>query len=170
MPQAPGYTAIVDGYNVIKRHPQWAAWPLARARQQLVGCLAQHRWPVPVIRILVVFDSQAPQPAGDYAMGPVAVRFASPSADAAIQELLRTAPQPQRLLIVSDDREILHTARAHGARCQASRALWQAPGRRSRAPGPSPEDKTGLPAAQARAITEELARRWLKKPPPTAKP
>lgn len=168
MPRAAGYTAILDGYNVIKRHPQWAAWPLERARQQLVAFLAGHRWPVPVIRVLVVFDTQNPQPGGDYVVGGVTVRFASPSADAAIQALLRADPQPRHLLIISDDREILDTARAHGARCQSSAWLWQARAGPSNAPDAAPEGKAGLPAAQARAITEEMARRWLKNPP--AKP
>lgn len=168
MPPPSGYTAILDGYNIIKRHPQWAARPLVHGRQQLVEFVAQLRWPVRVGRILVVFDTQDPQPGGDYAVGSVAVRFASPSADAAIQELLRTNPQPRYLLIVSDDREILQTARAHGARCCSSAWLWQARATTGRAA--APESKAGLPAAQARAITEELARRWLGRPTPPSKP
>lgn len=167
MKPSAGYTAILDGYNIIKRHPQWARLPLERGRQQLAGFLAGYRWPLPVSRVVVVFDSQAPQ-GGDYLVGAVTVRFASPSADAAIQELLRADPQPRRLLIISDDREILDTARAHGARCQSSAWLWQA--RPGAAAAAAPEDKADLPAAHARAITEEMARRWLRPPRPPAQP
>jgi predicted RNA-binding protein with PIN domain len=164
MPSASGYTALLDGYNILLRHAAWAKLPLAEGRQRLVDWLAQCRWPVPVVRVRVIFDTREPHADSEQAIGAIRVQYASPSADAAIQAAIRASAHPQRLIIVTDDQEILATARAHGARCLPPAALRAAqiaarPSRQG-----SEEPKAGLSAARARAITEELARRWLKPP------
>lgn len=114
---------------------------------------------MPVRHIVVVFDG--PSGDGDRRLsGAIEVRFA-PSADAWIQQAIRTSRSPSRLLILSNDREILATAKSHGARTDSieqlfARSTAAVPDRRG-----APE-KSSLPAADARRITDELAKRWIR--------
>ena len=155
-------TVFIDGYNVIMRHVPWRRLPLREGRRHLEELAARLRWPVPAARVVVVFDGREAGP-GLVAprAGVVQVCFASPSADAYIQQAIRTSPHPERLLVISDDREILRTAKHHGVRCQAGRWLLER-GLPSRSAAPS-GDRPALPAAAARRITDELSRRWLGK-------
>jgi hypothetical protein len=160
-----GYTVLVDGYNALHRHPSWGRLPLAEGRARLLALLERAAWPVPHPAVIVVFDSRDPDPL-PARHGRLTVRFASPSADAQIQDFIRSAPDPRRVLVVSGDGEILRTAKSHGAAIFPMDRLFIPPGapRRGRAAG---ADKPSLSAREARAITDELARRWLTKPPET---
>lgn len=168
MPAATDYTVLVDGYNVIHQHPAWRRLPLQAARRQLILWLNGARWPVPVGRILVIFDSPDGQPGAG--AGAVRVQFAAPSADAELQAQIRASRTPGRLLVVSDDLEILRTAKSHGAVRHSCRWLLSRPqasepnsaARRGREGAGRRDDRGPLPAASARRITEELAKRWLK--------
>lgn len=156
-----GYTVLIDGYNVIKQHRSWQHLPLEQARRCLIQWVEQRRWPVPISRAVVVFDGPAESPSITRAS--LHVRFASPSADADIQRTIRASDSPARLLIISDDREIIDTAKSHGALRYPCRWLASAPRTRRQADPPAPE-KPSLPAATARQITDELATRWLRRP------
>jgi predicted RNA-binding protein with PIN domain len=163
MDAAGRYTILVDGYNVIKRHGAWDRLPLAEGRRRLVQLLADVRWPVPRPRIIIVFDGpEAGQGSGG---GGVQVRFAAPSADADIQDAIRTSRSPQRLIVISDDGEILRTAKSHGVTRYPGRWLFaRRAATTTRHPHDAP-DTIDLPAATARRITDELAARWLKPSP-----
>ncbi len=113
--QSGDYVALIDGYNVIKQHPVWSQLPLHEARQQLVVVVQRTRWPVPVARVEVVFDSANQHPSRTQHVAHIQVSFASPSADDAIQHVIRTSDRPQRLVVVSNDRAIVDTAKSHGA-------------------------------------------------------
>ncbi len=168
MPAAPDYTVLVDGYNVIHQHPAWRRLPLEAARRQLILRLSGTRWPMPVGRVLVVFDSPDGQPGTG--TGAVRVQFAAPSADAELQAQIRSSRTPKRLLVISDDLEILRTAKSHGAARHSCRWLLSRPPAHEPGPGTPggregagrTDDRGSLPAASARRITEELAKRWLK--------
>ena len=156
-----GYTALIDGYNVIKRHPAWARLHPAEGRQRLTQHLLGARWPVPIVDIVAVFD--APATGVQHVSPLLQIRFAAPSADQWLQETVRASHTPDRLLIVTDDREILSTAKQHGTRCHSTAWLLE---RRRTTPIPRPQGRRTspakeLPAAQARRITEEFERRWL---------
>ncbi len=157
---APRYSILIDGYNVIKRHPNWRHLPLQEARRRLLGHLASVRWPVPSPMIVAVFDTQGDD-AGHAPQPNLRVQFASPSADAYIQDAIRRSPAPQHLLLISDDGEILRTAKSHGARRYPVSWLFAAP--KPPAGSSSAEAKGALPASEARRITEELAKRWLRR-------
>lgn len=160
-----GYTVLVDGYNVIKRHASWAALPLAAARARLLDALGAAPWPVPVDRIIAVFDAQgAGLGSSERPGGRVAAEFAR-SADAALQERIRRHAHPDRLLVISDDRDILDTARSHGALRYPARWLTER-GRTGpqRAGRDAASSCPSIPASAARRITEELAKRWLDPP------
>lgn len=161
MGAAAGYTVLVDGYNIIKRHGAWARIPLGEARLRLVELLNRTRWPHVPSRIVLVFDGQSsgallPKPSHN-----LHVHFAAPSADAYIQQAIRTSATPMRLLVISDDGEILRTAKSHGVQRASSDWLF-AHSRPAPQRTDDPPDKTALPASTARRITEELAQRWLK--------
>ena len=164
---AQGYTVLIDGYNVIKRHVDWEGLALQEGRERLIGLLHQTRWPLPVSRVLVVFDAKdvsgptvGPRSCGDAQI--IQVRFAAPSADAYIQQVIRTNQRPARLLVVSDDGEILRTAKCHGTLRYSSQWFFQRTLAPSRTRHPQAEAvQTEIPAAMARQITEELSRRWL---------
>lgn len=167
-PSASAYTVFLDGYNVIKRFRRWDRLPLVDGRQRLIESATAARWPFPVRQVTIVFDGPVAgrvQPSKD-----VLVIFATPSADACIRDALHHARHPERYVLISSDGELQRTARSHGTRYFP--AEWfldriapssTSPARRTgtaRA-GRATPPKTDLPAATARHITEELAKRWL---------
>ena len=158
---AEDYTALVDGYNAIKRRPEWRRLTPTDGREHLLRRLETIRWPVPVRRTVVIFDGPSDEAARGIGSN-LDIRFAR-SADACIQEAIRSSASPSRLLIVSNDREILATAKSHGAHSYSIDWLFDHSGQaapRQQARHAAPE-KSSLPAADARRITEELAKRWL---------
>ena len=159
MEPASRYTVFVDGYNVIKRHPSWRELPLAEARRRLISLLSTFAWPVPTANIYVVFDTRDPSGTTTQAIRQLRVVYAHPSADAYIQEAIRRHPSPARAMVVSDDSEILRTAKSHGVTRQSVQWLTPPP-RSSRHARPGME-KSHLPASEIRRIQEELSRRWL---------
>lgn len=160
MPPGPGYTVLIDGYNVLKRHPQWTKLPLMHARAQLLLALSDTRWPITVHGVAVVFDSAAPPevPGLPGALaGAIRVVFASPSADADILARVRQSNHPDRLVVVSDDREIVQTAKSHGVRHYSVDWLLERsqPRRESAAPV---HEKPLLTPAERRRINAEVSR------------
>jgi predicted RNA-binding protein with PIN domain len=111
-------SVLIDGYNVIKRSPKWADLELERARKQLIFFLSNIKWPIPVKEIKLFFDcAKETGYASRGRFGQIQVCFAKPSADLWIQELIRQSPNPREFLLISDDKELIHTARVHGALC-----------------------------------------------------
>jgi predicted RNA-binding protein with PIN domain len=115
---------LIDAYNVMFAHPSIA--PLLRrdaerARDEFLALVDRTR-PPDGTRTVVVFDAhRSPaQPASlgrtgsEYRKG-LHVVYARDSADAWIMERIRTHEDPRVLSIVTSDREILDTVRAHGA-------------------------------------------------------
>jgi predicted RNA-binding protein with PIN domain len=115
---------LIDAYNVMFAHPRIG--PLLRrdlglARDEFLALVAQ-RQPNDGSRMVVVFDAKR-EPAtptgvgrkGVGYRGGVHVVFAPDSADAWIQNRIRESEEPGTITIVTSDREILETARAHGA-------------------------------------------------------
>lgn len=109
---------------------------LQRAREEFLALVAQ-RQPADGSRTIVVFDStRDPAPpttlgrvGGTYHRG-VYLVFARDSADAWIQQHIRTHEEPAALTIVTSDREILDTARAHGSAIQRVADFLSLPSRR----------------------------------------
>lgn len=161
MPRGPRYAILVDGYNVIMRHPRWRQLPLQEGRRRLLAHVAGIHWPVPSASVTVVFDTRG-ENAGHDPQPDLRVRFASPSADAYLQDAIRRSHSPRQLIVISDDGEILRTARSHGAQRYPAAWLFAKPASVT-AGKPEGPAKGALPAAEARSITEELAKRWLRR-------
>jgi predicted RNA-binding protein with PIN domain len=115
---------LIDAYNVMFAHPQLGPLlrrDLQRARDEFLALVAS-RQPADGSRTIVVFDAKR-EPAPTTNVGRVGssyhqgvhVVFARDSADAWIQERIRTSPEPAGITLVTSDREILATAEAHGS-------------------------------------------------------
>ncbi|MDZ4197747.1 MAG: NYN domain-containing protein [Kiritimatiellia bacterium] len=113
---------IVDGFSLLHRHPEslailnaGRAYP---ARRFLVGEIGRICGAL-AERTIVVFDGQGDGgPAEDFAGIPVEVCY-SPSgttADLVIERLVRQAPDPDRVLVVTSDRQERESVDAAGAR------------------------------------------------------
>jgi len=115
---------LIDAYNVMFADPRIG--PLVRqdrerARDAFIALVSQNR-PADATRVVVVFDAHR-EPGGPVAPGRqgrayqsgVHVVFAHETADAWIQRRIREHADPTHLTVVTSDREILATVRAHGA-------------------------------------------------------
>jgi hypothetical protein len=160
MTAAQDQTILIDGYNVIKRHPEWAGLSLQRGRERLIGLVRHARWAALPRRVQVVFDGSGPEESLQELTGSLSVRFARPSADAYMLDAIRAAREPGRLLVVSDDGEIARAAKSHGIRCEPVAWLLKPAGAPPTDRRHADADKPSLSAADARRITEELAKRW----------
>jgi len=154
-----GSILLVDGYNVIKQHPLWRTWPLLRARTQFVAHVAEARWPVPVARIHVIFDGTGLAHDAARVHSRLWIQFAQ-SADDVIRHLIRTTMRTDRLLVISDDRVILRTAKSCGASTHSASWLLA----RLQPPSARPAEtgaESHLPSrAEIERINAELAIRW----------
>ncbi len=161
----PGYTILIDGYNAIKRHRAWEPLPIQETRSRLIQLVDHTRWPIPIASIRIIFDGPVSEDSPQNISQLLRVQFASPSADTVITQSIRTSQFPSRILLISDDGELLRIAKSHGAKHQPTNWLFQ-----QRVPSARPLSKTGHaekispPARTARQITEELAKRWLGPP------
>ena len=120
----PRREMLIDAYNVMFAHPTIAPLlrrDLERARDEFLALVDRTRR-TDGTRTVVVFDAhRSPAPptgvgrtGSEYRQG-LHVVYARVSADAWIQERVRTHEDARALTIVTSDREILDTARAHGA-------------------------------------------------------
>lgn len=163
MPHERPYTILIDGYNVTKQHPRWRALSPSRARQQLTAAIQHAKWPVPVARVELVFDGDSTvTPAGRRA-GPVGEVFGVPSADAMIASRVRNCLSPDRVIVVTNDREIVRSARAAGARVESAAwllARFGAGAVSGSRPAVRTDQSTPLTPRQQQQINDELARRW----------
>jgi len=168
MPAEKRYRVLIDGYNVINRHPRWSQLALEQARTHLLLAVQQTRWPVPVSRVDVIFDSSRASHSGMTTgrlpstrcdMGRVHVVFARGSADVAIQQAIRTHENPRRSIVISDDRAILHTAQSHGTLRYPVSWLLKHSQPKERPADREPE-LPRVSSAEVLRINAELAKHW----------
>lgn len=120
----PRRELLVDAYNVMFAHPRLGPLlrrDLARARDEFLALVAERMPPDSTLGIVVFDASRDPRPTTEtgrtgtaYERG-LQIVFARPSADDWIQERIRDHTDPSVLTIVTSDRAILETARAHGS-------------------------------------------------------
>jgi len=163
---SPRRELLIDAFNVIFAHPRFG--PLVRrdpeaARKQFLEYVQAHR-PADSSRVTVVFDAHRdPGPAtesgrqGRAYSSAVHVVFATETADVWIQRRIRASKNPALITVVTSDREILETVRAHGAQRLAVREFLQLrPKKRRRAAGSA--DASDKPQSMSRRELEELQR------------
>src|SRR6185295_12880265 len=143
------HTILVDGYNLAHRRTQGRRLPPEQAREQVLALLRQTRWPFPGARLVVVFDGALPETGLPSSGGGLQVRFAA-SADAEIQAAIRDSGSPDRLAVVTDDGEIIRTAKSH--RVRVFSCAWvvdhsTAPRATKGSASHDPSNKSSLPAS-----------------------
>lgn len=115
---------LIDGYNLLFQSGCMsrgaAPTDLQRARRALLSLLAERLHPAERAATTVVFDARSATddwPACQSFHG-ITVLFAVDysSADEALIDLIRRAPQPRRLLVVSSDHQVQRAARAQRAK------------------------------------------------------
>lgn len=114
---------LIDGYNLLHASAgtdhDWMPLPLEDARSAMVDFLATRRWGRRE-RITVVFDGSGTSALDMRAENQrgIEVLFseAGVTADEVIQQIVRDAPNPRKILVVSADREIRDFVIRHGAK------------------------------------------------------
>lgn len=115
---------LIDAYNVIYADPRLnpvMRQDVERAREEFLALVAA-RIPADGSQTYVVFDAMRdPRPTTgtgrthkEYRRG-IHVIYARETADTWIRDRIQNAAEPALITLVTSDREILETARAHGA-------------------------------------------------------
>lgn len=157
---------IIDGYNVTRQDPATRDLPLEEQREQLVARVrARGATLLGTGSFVIVFDAREGVPSGaGSGMLPRVVFARDRSADDEIVAIASRAAE--KVLVVSDDRELLARVRthaAHGAETRPASACFEAASgavRSKKRRGPSVARDAGLPAG-ANRITKELKDLWL---------
>lgn len=159
---------LVDAYNVIKRSPFFRNKKLKEARDAFFVYLEHHR-PSGSLknRMALVFDGKDEVSflVPHYAFEIIFTR--GESADEKIKEMVAASATPKAIVVVTDDKALAASVRAHGAKIMATqeflkKSVIEKKGPESRRAGMQ-EMKTELNIVQQEAITEELKKIWLKK-------
>ena len=156
---------LIDAFNVIFAHPRLG--PLVRrdperAREEFLVLVAG-RVPSDGSRVVVVFDAHRdPGPvAGKGRQGAmqrhgVQAVFATETADTWIREHIRTAEDARGITVVTSDREILDTARAHHCTILRVSDFLQLGTRAGKSRREPDSDKPGRSSAREIAEWEQL--------------
>ena len=154
------WQALIDGYNVTHAPSGHFDQHLEVARNQLLRLAEGWRYQVALSEIYVVFDGPGHVDTRGKSMGRLREIYAAGSADAFIRRHIQQAEAPERLVIVSNDREIQHTAKVHGARRVSVAEFLRQSGTPQRYNRTAAEAARGLDARTAEAITRELFLTW----------
>jgi predicted RNA-binding protein with PIN domain len=157
-------TYLIDGYNLLHKlglaYGPYGGPTLDRARRALLARLAAGHG-TSAASVTVVFDAHHPPPraADEQQVQGVNVRFARhASADDLIEDLIRTAPTPKLVTVVSDDHRIQNAARRRGCVCQGCADYLDALDRSPKAAPPAREGDTGKPDR----VSPGEAAEWLR--------
>jgi len=157
---------LLDGYNIIKCRDELADLPLQNGREALIGILRSRRpQGSPRNKVMVVFDGQAdvwgPSPAGEFRC----VFTSGETADDYIKRFVELSPDPRRVIVVTNDREIIAYIRKLGAEgCSVERFLSAGTGplfRKNFSASSGTEDQ--ISRGVQHEITQELEDLWIKK-------
>ena len=159
---------IIDGYNVIKQVPAWSNCELKEARDSFLKFIQINKIAGSVRnKITVVFDGK-----NNYAFSSssrvqlsresvIDIVFSkSITADEQIIEIIKLIKNPRNVVLVSDDKQLRISGRSYGAQLM-SVADFLKRGRQDKTKV-CDSGKCGLSAHQARKITQELEKIWLK--------
>jgi hypothetical protein len=160
---------LIDGYNLLFQSGLLGKGrgpgALEQARGRLLRFLAAVLEPDELSQTTIVFDAGAAPPdmAAHQRLGGMTVLFARgyDSADELLIELIRSAPQPKQLTVVSSDHQIQRAARSRRAPCRDA-AEWFEQLRDRRQEGPAPPDQPEKPADELNAEQLDYWRSFLE--------
>ncbi len=146
---------LIDGYNLLYAFPEIPPGSLEEKRKQLLNWLQEHR-PQGNNKLTVVFDSH--QGMGDKLIGSnfVVLFTAGETADERISDMVRAAPNPRILVVVSNDKGIQTHVRGTGARFLSATEFFKQAESPRRAQGPITP-----PPEILDEINDELKKKWL---------
>jgi predicted RNA-binding protein with PIN domain len=153
---------IIDGYNVVKQVPSFALKKLKNSREGLIQLIKKYKLTGSSKNgVTIVFDGQkdiiAPKIQTEFEV----IFTEGESADDRIKKIIKSSPQPSRLIVVTDDKELIFFARNHRAiiystskflnkilKVKDTKKIYM--------------EKFKLSPNIAREITEELKKIWLR--------
>jgi predicted RNA-binding protein with PIN domain len=152
---------IIDGYNLIKSTPDFSKKfiNLTAQREHLIKILASN----PKLRqrqVLLVFDGSGEKTETmKSAQGAMNIIYTKQhrTADDLIQQIIRRVKHPEKIKVVSSDREIQHTAKSHGAKVIESATFWKNYFTKSS----SKEKKRNSVKNIDRELSDKEVRKWL---------
>ena len=122
---------IIDGYNMIHAisiYKEKLQLDLESARETLIHDLQIYK-SLKKIDLLIVFDGSAEVPGvpGQYKRGGVNVMFshAPLKADPVIMKMVQTEKQKRRIVIVSNDNEIINFSRSYGCEILSPQLFYE---------------------------------------------
>lgn len=156
---------VIDGYNVIKQVHFLTGKKLRNGREGLVRFIERYR-PHGSKRneITLVFDGKTDVSSPDISTSIRIIFSKDDTADEKIKAMVEASSTPKRLVVVSDDKQIMFYCRSIGAQVMSVKEFMNNADIPSR--GLSREaakEKPDLSSDVAAKITEELRNIWLKK-------
>lgn len=152
---------IIDGYNLIKQTSLLSSKTLEEGREGLIQLIRKNNLTgSPRNEVTIVFDGRkdvvSPRTEKIFK-----IIFACESADDKIKKMISSSENPNRIILVTNDKELIFFARSYRAgTCGISEFLNKI-SRRENKTNESKEDFR-LNFAAAAEITEELGKIWLK--------
>ena len=145
---------LIDGYNLLYALPEMPAGSWQQKREHLLVLLKQRR-PQGNNPITVVFDSRDGMGDQMQEKDLTVIFTAGETADDRISAMVRKAPNPRILVVVSNDLGIRTLVRGTGAKFLSATDFLKA------APTPAKPNRTSRSSEQAEEITEEFKKKWL---------
>lgn len=160
---------IIDGYNVIKQVKFLTGKRLRTGREGLVWFIEKYR-PQGSNRneVTLVFDGKADITSPKMKTDIQVIFSRNEPADDKIKHLVEGSSNPKRIVVVSDDRQIMFYCRSIGARVQSVKefldnaSLTSKKSNKLKKIDKTDQCKPGLDNNVAAAITEQLKNIWLK--------
>lgn len=152
---------VIDGYNLIKQTSLLSSKTLEEGRDGLIQLIKKNNLTgSPRNEVTIVFDGREDvfSPRTEKVFK---IIFACESADDKIKKMIASASNPARIILITNDKELIFFARSYRAEtCSVSKFLGKMPWRKNAAP--EAEEKSLLRFEDAGKITEELGKIWLK--------
>ncbi|MBU0633942.1 MAG: NYN domain-containing protein [Candidatus Omnitrophica bacterium] len=155
---------IIDGYNAVYKIDSLKDNSLRNKRDALIGLIERHE-PQGSLRneVTVVFDGK-PEVSGCEHKGQINVLFSkNESADEKIKKIVEKSSNPKRIVIVSDDRQVIYYCRSLGAKVKSVAEFFGFGHKKNKfSRDEAPPDKPALDPDTAKNITDQLKNLWLK--------
>lgn len=152
---------VIDGYNLIKQTSLLASKNLEEGRSGLIRLIKKNNLTgSPRNEVTIVFDGREDvfSPRTEKVFK---IIFACESADDKIKKMISSSSNPARIILVTNDKELIFFARNYRAgTCAVSKFLEKIPQRKNTSI--ESETKFRLRFEDASKITEELKKIWLK--------
>ncbi len=155
---------IIDGYNVVRQVDFLTGKKLRTEREGLVHFIERYR-PQGSSRneVTIVFDGKAAVSSPPMKTAVKVIFSQDRTADDKIKYMVEHSRNPKRLVVVTDDKQIVFYCRSLGARIMPVKSFLDNSLLAKRGSVPeSDEEKEELDGPAAAAITEALKKIWLK--------